>query len=63
MNTAIKTIRDAWVVYEPNVLSNCSVQSQTTEKGRWKNHIDPIVGDIIPRDLNKTTGVCMETIN
>ncbi|WP_320041216.1 site-specific integrase [uncultured Desulfobacter sp.] len=48
----IRKVHEAWEFYDEFILQSLSKRSQTTETGRWKNHISPIVGEKIINELN-----------
>ncbi|MGD9825310.1 tyrosine-type recombinase/integrase [Desulfobacter sp.] len=47
----IRKVNEAWNFYNDFILQSFSKRSQTTENGRWKNHISPIVGEKIINEL------------
>nr|WP_319392875.1 site-specific integrase [uncultured Desulfobacter sp.] len=47
----IKEVHEAWKFYDDFILQSHSKRSQTTETGRWKNHISPIVGEKLINEL------------
>ena len=47
----IRKVDEAWEFYNDFILQSFSKRSQTTETGRWKNHISPIVGEKIINEL------------
>ncbi|NDY73068.1 site-specific integrase [Desulfobacter hydrogenophilus] len=47
----IRKVHEAWEFYNDFILQSSSKRSQTTETGRWKNHISPIVEKKIIKEL------------
>jgi len=47
----IREVHEAWKFYDDFILQSSSKRSQTTETGRWKNHISPIVGEKFINEL------------
>lgn len=47
----IREVHEAWKFYDDFILQSSSKRSQTTETGRWKNHISPIVGEKLINEL------------
>ena len=46
-------VNEAWCLYRAMVLTSAKKLSQTTEEGRWKNYIEPVVGEKIIQNLTK----------
>jgi integrase len=47
-------VNEAWQVYEEMVLASAKKHSQITEKGRWNNHISPLLGQ---KEIEKLTSL------
>jgi integrase len=47
----IRKVDEAWEFYNEFILGSFSKRSQTTETGRWENHISPMVGEKIINEL------------
>ena len=47
----IRKVDEAWEFYNEFILGSFSKRSQTTEIGRWENHISPMVGEKIINEL------------
>ena len=47
----IRKVDEAWNFYNDFILQTFSKRCKTTETGRWKNHIAPIVGEKTIKEL------------